>query len=95
MVLRHVKIHQSLAPIWEQLKGQKADIEDFRIYDLRHTFSSWLVMEGVPLYEASKLFRHVSIKMTERYAHLASDHLHQVVAGRGFSAHLRGVSTPF
>ena len=43
-------------------------------------------MDGVSLYEVSKLLRHSSIKMTERYAHLAPDHLHQVVADRGFSA---------
>ena len=29
---------------------------------------------------------HSSIQMTERYAHLASDYLHDVVASLGFSA---------
>ena len=52
-------------------------------------------MDGVPLYEVSKLLRHASITMTEKYAHLAPDHLHQVLANSGFSAHLRGVPTPF
>jgi hypothetical protein len=42
-------------------------------------------MDGVSLYEVSKLLRHSSIKMPERFAHLALDHLHQVVANRGFS----------
>ncbi|MDE0977169.1 MAG: tyrosine-type recombinase/integrase [Arenicellales bacterium] len=73
----------------------QAGIKDFRIHDLRHTFASWLVMDGVPLYEVSKLLRHASITMTEKYAHLAPDHLHQVLANSGFSAHLRGVPTPF
>ncbi len=53
----------------------------------RHTFASWLVMEGVPLFEVSKLLRHASIQMTERYAHLAPDHLHDTVASIKFSAH--------
>ena len=57
-------------------------IENFRIHDLRHTSASWLVMEGVPLFEVSKLLRHASIQMTERYAHLAPDHLHDAVADR-------------
>jgi integrase len=50
-----------------------------RVHDLRHTFASCLVMEGVPLYTVQKLMRHGSIAMTERYAHLASSHLHEAV----------------
>jgi integrase len=65
----------------------RAGIENFRIHDLRHTFASWLVMKGVPLFEVSKLLRHASIQMTERYAHLAPDHLHDAVASIKFSAH--------
>ncbi|WP_399353874.1 site-specific integrase [Thiohalorhabdus denitrificans] len=52
-----------------------AGIVDFRIHDLRHTFASWLVMSGVPLYEVRDLLRHRSITQTERYAHLAPDRL--------------------
>ena len=65
----------------------RARIENFRIQDLRHTFASWLVMEGAPLFEVSKLLRHASIHMTEQYAHLAPDHLHDAVANIKFSAH--------
>ena len=45
-------------------------------------------MKGVPLFEVSKLLRHASIQMTERYAHLAPDYLHDAVASLGFSARL-------
>ena len=65
----------------------QAGISDFRIHDLRHTFASWLVMDGVPLYDVSKLLRHSNIRMTEKYAHLAADHLQKAIANRGFSAH--------
>ena len=62
---------------------------NYRIHDLRHTFAGWFEMKVVPLFEVSKLLRHANIQMTERYAHLAPDHLHQVVANLGFSAHFQ------
>ena len=53
---------------------------------LRHTFASWLVMNGTSLFEVSKLLRHASIQMTERYAHLAPDHLQNAIVNLGFSS---------
>ena len=64
----------------------RSGIKDFHIHDLRHTFASWLVANGTPLLEVSKLLRHASITMTEEYAHLAPDHLHQTVENLGFTA---------
>ena len=43
-------------------------------------------MNGEPLFEVSKLLRHASIQMTERYANLAPDHLHNAVENLGFSS---------
>lgn len=42
-------------------------------HTLRHTFASWLVKRGHPLYTVAKLLGHKSITMTQRYAHLTPD----------------------
>ena len=42
-------------------------------HTLRHTYASWLVQRGHPLYTVSQLMGHRNIAMTERYAHLAPD----------------------
>ena len=57
----------------------RAGLRDMRFHDLRHTFISHLVMEGVDLTTVQKLAGHRDIKTTMRYAHLAPDHLRSAV----------------
>ena len=68
---------------------RRVGLEGVTFHTLRHTCASWLVMEGVPLFEVSTLLRHASIQMTEWYAHLAPDHLHDAVTSIKFSAHFQ------
>ena len=42
-------------------------------HTLRHTFASWLVQKGVPLYTVADLMGHSTLSMTQRYAKLAPD----------------------
>ena len=58
---------------------RKAHIIDFHFHDLRHTFSSRLVMSGVDLATIQKLLGHKTINMTLRYAHLSNIHLKDAV----------------
>jgi integrase len=48
-------------------------------HSLRHTYASWLVMQGTPLYTVQRLLGHKTIALTERYAHLAPDTLKAAV----------------
>lgn len=44
-------------------------------HTLRHTFASWLVQKGTPMYTVAELMGHTNLEMTKRYAHLAPDNM--------------------
>lgn len=50
-----------------------------RWHDLRHTWASWSVQEGVPLQVVQELGGWASYTMVLRYAHLAPEHLRKWV----------------
>jgi len=47
--------------------------ERVTFHTLRHTYASWAVMAGVPLYVVGKALGHRTLVMTARYSHLAPD----------------------
>ena len=52
------------------LVRREAGIADVRIHDLRHTFASHAVLQGIPLPVVSRLLGHKCPSMTLRYAHV-------------------------
>jgi len=50
-------------------------------HSLRHSFASWLAIQGTPIFTIAKLMGHKSISMSERYAHLTPDHKRDAVKG--------------
>ena len=46
----------------------------FRLYDLRHTFGSWMAMAGVDLPTLKELMGHSTITTTMRYVHPTPEH---------------------
>jgi len=59
---------------------RNAELNDsLHFHSLRHTFATWLVQEGVNIYEVQKLLGHSSVKITEIYSHLLSSELHNAV----------------
>tara|TARA_B100000315_G_scaffold257886_1_gene308233 strand:- start:908 stop:1972 length:1065 start_codon:yes stop_codon:yes gene_type:complete len=50
---------------------KRSNIANFRFHDLRHTFASLLVKNGVHPMIVQRLMRHKSLDMTMRYSHLS------------------------
>ncbi len=60
---------QDLKKFWQRVRA-KAEIPDVRLHDLRHTFASYTVARGLPLYTVGKLLGHSNTATTQKYAHL-------------------------
>lgn len=54
---------------------ERVGIKDFRWHDLRHTWASWHVQNGTPLYDLQEMGGWKSASMVRRYAHLGPANL--------------------
>lgn len=56
-------------------------ITDIRLHDLRHTFATWLRQQGTELDVIASQLGHRDLRMTKRYARIASAQVRQAVNG--------------
>ncbi len=104
-VLVGFKEGQYLADVrhpWGRIR-EKAGIGPVRVHDLRHTYASNALANGVPLDAngvpldvVGKLLGHTQYQTTMRYAHLADSHLHDAAAqvAKGIGAALMKTNAP-
>jgi len=71
-----------LKKAWRQLCN-RAELKDFRIHDLRHTYASILVSGGASLPLIGALLGHTQMQTTQRYAHLMDDPLREATTRVG------------
>ena len=67
---------QDIKKSWATITKQ-ANLKDFRIHDIRHTYASHLVSSGLSLSIVGKLLGHTQASTTQRYAHLADEPLRE------------------
>jgi len=75
---------------WRRIRAL-AGLEGVRIHDLRHTYASHAVTNGMNLTMVGKLLGHTQIQTTMRYAHLADDPIRK--AAGEVSSHLSDALT--
>ncbi len=63
---------KEIQKFWQRIR-KRVGIEDVRIHDLRHSFASNAVAQGMSLPMIGKFLGHMQVQTTARYAHLAAD----------------------
>lgn len=58
---------------------KRINIKGLRFHDLRHTFATKLITQGVDLATVQKLLGHQDIRMTQRYSHPSSDDMKKAI----------------
>ena len=69
---RDIRGPRDLNPYWPKAR-RRAALPDVRLHDLRHSFASTAIMQGIPLATIGKLLGHALPETTARYAHLADE----------------------
>lgn len=57
---------------WRKIRA-RAGLDDVRVHDLRHTYASVAVMNGIDPFMLKEILGHKNLSTTLRYAHLSDD----------------------
>jgi len=76
--------YQNTGKVWTTVR-KAAGLAGVRLHDLRHTFASRSLAEGVSLEVIAVLLGHKERRTTERYAHLAADPIREAASRMGRS----------
>lgn len=63
---------------WYKIK-EKAQVENLRFHDLRHTVGTRLAQANVPVPVIREILAHSEIKTTMRYVHTASEEIQRAM----------------
>lgn len=69
---------------WRRIR-ERAELNDVRLHDLRHTYASVAIQNGIDPFTLKEIMGHKNLQTTLRYAHLADDAVQRAagsVAGR-------------
>lgn len=64
--------YHDLQKPWRKIRA-RAGLEDVRVHDLRHTYASVAVMNGIDPFMLKEILGHKNLSTTLRYAHLSDD----------------------
>jgi integrase len=65
---------------WQKVR-KAANLENYVLHSLRHTYASALTQSGESLYTVQKILGHSDPKLTQRYSHLSSSVLQDAANG--------------
>jgi integrase len=64
--------YHDLQKPWRKIRA-RAGLEDVRVHDLRHTYASVAVINGIDPFMLKEILGHKNLSTTLRYAHLSDD----------------------
>ena len=64
--------YNDLQKPWRKIR-ERAELGDVRLHDLRHTYASVAVMNGIDPFMLKEILGHKNLSTTLRYAHLSDD----------------------